>query len=124
MILSGEMAVMGSPVARSSVRRAVSLQAFAREQGARILNIHVSDLSSDGCGFESDETFETATHVWLKIKGLGARRARIAWSAEGRHGCEFDIPLHPEELAELEQGHLNQLRDAIRAAGPGFGRAR
>ena len=124
MILSGELAVMRSPVERTSVRRAVSLQAFAREQDARIVQVHVSDLSADGCGFEADEAFETATHVWLKIKGLGARRARVAWSRGGRHGAEFDVPLHPEELLVLEQGHRNQLRSATRATGPGFGRAR
>ena len=124
MNLSGELAVMRSPVDRTTVRRAVSLQAFAREQGARLVSVHVSDVSADGCGFEADEVFETATHVWLKIKGLGARRARIAWSAGGRHGCEFDVPLHPEELLELEQGHRNHLRQATRAAGSGFGRAK
>ena len=123
MNLAGEVAVMRSESERSSIRRAVSLQAFARDQGAKIIHIHVCDLSPDGCGFMSDEAFETATIVWVKIKGLGARRARIAWNMDKKYGCEFDVPLHYEELETLHRAREIELRAATRASRDGFGRA-
>ena len=71
----------------------------------------------------ADEAFETATIVWVKIKGLGARRARIAWNMDKKYGCEFDVPLHYEELETLHRAREIELRAATRASRDGFGRA-
>jgi hypothetical protein len=79
----------------------VQLLAHVREERAAPGELEVADLSTDGCRFRGDFHFEQATRVWLKIPGLTARRAVIAWSVQGEAGCEFDDPLAEQTLRDF-----------------------
>jgi hypothetical protein len=79
----------------------VRLLAHVREEHAPADELEVADLSTDGCRFRGDFHFEQATRVWMKIPGLTARRAVIAWSVQGEAGCEFDDPLAEQTLRDF-----------------------
>lgn len=97
------------PIAFSHPERTVSrlpvdLDGFVRETGQNIVPVSVKNISTDGCRFEASGTFETATVIWVKIKGLGAREARIAWSKGQTYGCEFVPAITLEDLHRLIEG--------------------
>ena len=77
---------------RASPRRVVDFAGYVREHGATVHTVKVTDLSLTGCRFASAVDLEVETRIWLKIPGLVARRARIAWGGDGEFGCEFDSP--------------------------------
>lgn len=101
MAFPAQIAVPQFTEMRTVRRRHVNFTAFVRETRARVIPVEVTNLSTDGCKFQSAEEFETATIVWLKIAGLGARQARIIWHKEGGYGCEFVSPMQSEALDDL-----------------------
>ena len=108
---------------RTARRRPVEFAGFVRESAASVVPVEVTNLSTDGCCFRAPGSFETATLVWLKIAGLGARQARIIWAGDGAYGCEFCKPLQSEVVEQLYEAEQRKLRAALQARGPGFGRA-
>jgi hypothetical protein len=109
---------------RTVRRRPVNFLAFVRETAARVVSVEVTDLSTDGCKFESPDAFETATIVWLKIAGLGARQARIIWHRGGGYGCEFLSPMQSDAVEDLCAAKAASLRAKNRVGAEGFGRSR
>ena len=97
---------------RTARRRPVQSSAFVREDAATVVPVEVTDLSTDGCCFRAPGNFETATLVWLKIAGLGARQARIVWAGGGAYGCEFCKPLQSEMVEQLYDAEQRKLRAA------------
>lgn len=77
---------------RATPRRVVDFAGYVREHGAAVYNVTVTDLSLAGCGITCEVDLEVETQIWLKIPGLVARRARIAWGGDGHYGCEFSAP--------------------------------
>jgi len=69
-------------------RKPAGRRGFALSE-TRDADIIVSDLSYEGCGIESGETFEPGERVELRIPGLGGAEAEIRWSAEGKAGAKF-----------------------------------
>lgn len=86
---------------RTAPRRPVRFRGFVRETGATIFAVDVADLSTDGCRFRSADGFETATIVWLKIDGAGARQARIIWRDGDSYGCEFVAPIRTKSIDDI-----------------------
>jgi len=121
--LSAQLAVPHGPDLRTTRRRAVNFRAFVRETAARLVSVEVRNLSTDGCNFLSDQAFETATVVWLKIAGAGARQARIVWHREGAYGCEFLAPMRSEVVEDICAAERRRLLEANRARPEGFVRA-
>lgn len=109
---------------RTTRRRQVNFRAFVRETRAQVVPVEITNLSTDGCLFRSDDAFETATIVWLKIDGLGAREARIVWRGEDGYGCEFVAPMQAQVLEDLCNGKAQHLRAMWRAGAEGFARGR
>lgn len=99
MVVRAQLAILHDQ--RTATRRAVDFRAFVRETQAMVVPVAVTDVSTDGCRFLSDEAFETATIVWLKIDGLGGRQARIIWRREAEHGCEFVAPVQSRTMDEV-----------------------
>ena len=99
MVLQATLAIPQDQ--RTAARRAVDFRAFVRESKASVVPVAVIDVSTDGCRFKANEAFETATVVWLKIDGLGARQARIIWRHEAEHGCEFVAPVQSRTMDEV-----------------------
>ena len=108
---------------RTARRRPVNFSGFLRENVATVVPVEVTDLSTDGCRFRASGHFETATTVWLKIAGLGARQARIIWAQDGACGCEFVAPLQSEVVEQLYEAEQRKLRASLQPGQRGFGRA-
>jgi hypothetical protein len=123
MTYMAQVAVPSFEEVRTARRRVVDFTGMVREANATIFRVQVSDVSTDGCRFRSDEQLETATTVWLKIAGETARQARIVWKRAGEYGCEFISPMHAEALGDLCSAKSQALRNMLKAKGTGFGRA-
>lgn len=99
-----ELAVADNPASESapdgrvSERVAIDLDAGLRRRGAHGVSVQILDLSTHG--------FRAATHldlyegadVWLRLPGLEACPARVAWVKGYLIGCAFERPLHPAVL--------------------------
>jgi hypothetical protein len=46
-------------------------------------------------------TDATGDQVWLKLPGMDALSARVAWELDLMIGCKFDVPLHPAVFAKI-----------------------
>lgn len=123
MPFAAQLAVPLPSELRTARRRPVNFSGFVRESVATVVPVEVTNLSTDGCCFRATGSFETATIVWLKIAGLGARQARIIWGREGGFGCEFVSPLQSDVVEQLYENEQRKLRAALQAGEPGFGRA-
>ena len=93
-----QLAILPVSDGRQAERRVVNLAARLREPGATIVDAEVLNLSVDGFMAESDLKLEPGANVWLKLPGLEALHARIAWMEGPMAGCEFVRPLHPAVL--------------------------
>jgi hypothetical protein len=91
------------PEGRSAERRIVNLAARLREPGATIVDAEVRDLSTNGFMAEASLKLEPGATVWLKLPGLEPQNSRVAWTEDGRIGCQFATPLHPLTLEMLIQ---------------------
>jgi hypothetical protein len=108
---------------RTARRRPVNFSGFVREAVATVIPVEVTNLSTDGCCFTAQQGLETATVVWLKIAGLGARQARVIWDRQGSYGCEFLSPLQSEIVEQLCEAEQRRLRGALKGDRRNFGRA-
>ena len=79
----------------------IDLAARLREPGATIVDAEVRDLSTDGFMAETALALEMGAIVWLKLPGLEPQNSRVAWTEDGRIGCQFATPLHPLTLEML-----------------------
>jgi hypothetical protein len=123
MTYPAQLAVPSYEEIRTARRRIVDFTGVVREAKAGLSEVEVTDLSTDGCRFRSDEQLETATTVWLKIIGSAARQARIVWKQGSEYGCEFLSPMDAETLDEMCSGRSQGLRRTLKAQTSGFGRA-
>jgi hypothetical protein len=108
MIFSAEVMTPPSQEMRASLRRQINVQAYIRESGASAVTGTVKDLSTDGCRVLSAVVLATGTVIWLKIKGLGARQARVAWVRQGEYGCQFLSSIDRAVVEELSSSHAKQ----------------
>jgi len=108
MIFAAEVIAPPSQEMRTSMRRQINVAAYIRESGARAVSGTVKDLSADGCRVISAVLLDAGTVIWLRIKGLGARQARIAWGEHGEYGCQFLSPLEWAVVEELSAGYAKQ----------------
>lgn len=79
---------------RSTLRKAVKLDARARDRGASRFAIRVVDLSMTGFRAETVFTLRPGTIVWLTLPGLQSLEAEIAWQRGEHIGAAFRQPLH------------------------------
>jgi hypothetical protein len=92
--IAAELTDFVSAKERKSNRTRVAMPAGYRE-GHNRGNVEVIDLSPTGLKIESHLTLHPDTYIWLKLPGLEAWQARIAWVNGYEAGCEFIRPLHP-----------------------------
>jgi hypothetical protein len=96
-----QLAILPVAEGRSAERRIVNLAARLREPGATIADAEVRDLSVGGFMAETTIALEPGAIVWLKLPGLEPQNSRVAWTEDGRIGCQFATPLHPLTLEML-----------------------
>jgi hypothetical protein len=79
---------------RSSDRTIVRMSAGYRDGSGRT-TVDVIDLSPTGVKIESHLFLHPDSMIWLKLPGIEAWQARVAWVRRHRAGCEFVRPFHP-----------------------------
>ena len=89
---------------RRSKREAVKFSAALRRREGKAAQVDILDLSAHGFRAETVATFHPGAQVWLKLPGLEAILARVAWTDRIRIVCEFERPLHPAIVDRLA-GH-------------------
>jgi hypothetical protein len=92
--IAAELTDFVSAKQRRNNRTRVAMPAGYRE-GQHRGSVDVVDLSPSGLKIESHLTLHADTYIWLKLPGLEAWQARIAWVDGHQAGCEFIRPLHP-----------------------------
>jgi hypothetical protein len=79
-----------------------------REAGGTAAPVRLLDLSRHGFRTEWPYRLERGRRIWLKIPGLEAMPATVAWEANYTVGCKFDAPLHAAVLARIVSLHKPQ----------------
>jgi hypothetical protein len=103
MTFSGEISThvnFGAPArkGRRTERVAIALGAGLRQRGAAGVAVQITDLSTDGFRVTTHLELQVGTDVWLRLPGLEASHARVAWAEGQSVGCAFIRPLHPAVL--------------------------
>lgn len=83
---------------RISRRVPVELGAGLRQRGAHGVAIQILDLSTHGFRASTHLDLNEGADVWLRLPGLEAIQARVAWVKGYVIGCAFERPLHPAVL--------------------------
>ena len=96
--LIGELATTAQSTGRKAQRTNVEIGAGLRQRGATGVTVQILDLSTHGFRASTHLQLHPGTDVWLKLPGLEALHARIAWMEGPMAGCEFVRPLHPAVL--------------------------
>lgn len=89
---------------RQYLRQPVSIGAGLRADDRPATAIVVVDLSTHGCGIETNCYMEAGARVWLKLPGLEAWPAHVAWAQDTRAGLSFDRPLHESVVTRYTGG--------------------
>ena len=95
--LIGELVTMAeSP--RNAERTHCEIGAAMRQRGASGVSVQIIDLSTHGFRASTHLDLQKGADVWLKLPGLEALHARVAWMSGYLVGCAFVRPLHPAVL--------------------------
>jgi hypothetical protein len=99
--LTGQLSTSANPAAanpRKAERTHVEMGAGLRQRGASGVSVQILDLSTHGFRASTHLDLQKGADVWLKLPGLEALHARVAWMNGYLVGCEFIRPLHPAVL--------------------------
>jgi hypothetical protein len=83
---------------RVSKRIQTEIDAGLRQRGASGVSVEVTDLSTHGFRASTHLELEKGADVWLRLPGLEACHAKVAWAKGNLIGCAFERPLHPAVL--------------------------
>ena len=98
--VTGQLQVSAPPAAssRKADRQDCAIGAGLRPRGAHGVNVSIIDMSTHGFRASTPLDLEKGSDVWLKLPGLEALHARVAWTEGYLVGCAFVQPLHPAVL--------------------------
>lgn len=71
------------------------------QAGGSTETVKLHDLSSRGFRTDWPHKLEPGAQVWLKLPGLEALSAKVAWELDFMIGCKFDVALHPAVFAKI-----------------------
>lgn len=102
-ILAGEISLAADRSeeggnSRVSKRIQTEIGAGLRQRGASGVSVEVTDLSTHGFRACTHLELEKGADVWLRLPGLEACHAKVAWAKGTLIGCAFERPLHPAVL--------------------------
>jgi hypothetical protein len=80
---------------RSEPRDSMFLMATLRRAGGQDVTVKVRNLSSGGLMAESPVSFLRGDLIEVDLRGIGIVTGRIAWTAGGRVGVQFDAAIDP-----------------------------
>ena len=95
--LMGELATSDA-ASRQAERTHCEIGAGLRQRGASGVSVQILDLSTHGFRASTHLDLQKGSDVWLKLPGLEALHARVAWMSGYLVGCAFVRPLHPAVL--------------------------
>jgi hypothetical protein len=105
-ILVGE-AQNGPPQRRD--RRATSLRGHITRDDGSVVDVSLIDLSYDGCGIESAETFSIGETLALAVHRHGTVRTTVRWVAGSKAGLLFaDQPPREGEVAKAHAPRVHE----------------
>lgn len=94
---------LSPPKSRNAERVPLTLAAGLRQRGAASVTVGILDLSTHGFRMDTHLNMPIGTPIWLRLPGLEAIPAKVAWVQGPCAGCAFDRPLHPAVLAMIVQ---------------------
>lgn len=94
---------LAPPKSRNAERVPLSLAAALRQRGAAAVTVGILDLSTHGFRLDTHLNMPVGTPIWLRLPGLEAVPAKVAWVQGHCAGCAFERPLHPAVLSMLVQ---------------------
>jgi hypothetical protein len=100
-LYAGELSVAAeapTPKGRVSERVPIEVPAGLRQRGASGVSVQVMDLSTHGFRVMTHLELAEGSDVWLRLPGLEACHATVAWAKGNYVGCRFERPLHPAVL--------------------------
>ncbi len=97
--ITGHLATAPCPQGRKAERTQVEMGAGLRQRGASGVTVCIVDLSTHGFRASTHLDLQVGSDVWLKLQGLEALHAKVAWTSAHFVGCAFERPLHPAVLA-------------------------
>jgi len=80
---------------RSEPRDSMFLMATMRRPGGADVQVKVRNLSGGGMMAESPVNFSRGDVVEVDLRGIGPVAGKIAWTAGGRLGVQFDTAVDP-----------------------------
>jgi hypothetical protein len=80
---------------RSEPRDSMFLMASMRRPGAADVQVKVRNLSSGGMMAESPFSFSRGDVIEAELRGIGTITGKVAWTAGGRVGVQFDAAIDP-----------------------------
>jgi hypothetical protein len=95
--LIGELVTMTANP-RTAERKHCEIGAAMRQRGASGVSVQILDLSTHGFRASTHLDLQKGADIWLKLPGLEALHARVAWMSGYLVGCAFVRPLHPAVL--------------------------
>ena len=96
--IRGEIATAQATTCRKAERADCAIGAGIRQRGASAVGAHILDLSTHGFRASTHLDLQIGADVWLKLPGLEAMHAKVAWTNSHFVGCSFERPLHPAVL--------------------------
>ncbi|MGE0179469.1 MAG: PilZ domain-containing protein [Sphingomonas sp.] len=89
---------LAPPKPRNAERFSLALHAALRQRGAAAVTVGILDLSTHGFRMDTHLNMPVGTAIWLRLPGLEAVPAKVAWVQGHCAGCAFERPLHPAVL--------------------------
>jgi hypothetical protein len=89
---------------RVSERRVKDTPTIARTVEGDPYDIHVTDLSREGCRFKSDQPIAIGSNVRIGLSGAGSATCEVVWHRDGHYGCRFHAPLDDTDLGQAFSG--------------------
>lgn len=80
---------------RRAERLPLDVLGGVRKQSSTTLDARILDLSTHGFRATVSAPLQEGSVVWLKLPGLAAQQARVAWCDGLVAGCALTAPLHP-----------------------------
>jgi hypothetical protein len=80
---------------RAEPRDSMFLMAVMRRPGSADVTVKVRNLSSGGMMAESPFNFSRGDLVETELRGIGTVGGKVAWTAGGRVGVQFDAAIDP-----------------------------
>lgn len=81
---------------REAERDSLMLQATLRQVGRLSgVAVRVRNLSAGGMMVETTIPFVIGDAIDCEMRGIGRIAGKVAWTAEGRIGVSFDVPIDP-----------------------------